>query len=86
MLVPIEELIGPVARKLNREVLADILQGFHDGADINAVVAYRDASVGVVDLLNGVHRWRASLAYGFTHIPCLLVTLTEALETGYVPR
>jgi hypothetical protein len=38
-------------------------------------------------LLDGMHRWRASLAYGFAEIPCLLMTREWAAEfRGYVRR
>jgi hypothetical protein len=70
-LILIEQVIGPV-RKLNRDRLALILRAFSKGCDIEGVTAYGDEQGGVVDLLNGMHRWRCSLAYGFSHLPCLL--------------
>jgi ParB-like chromosome segregation protein Spo0J len=33
-------------------------------------------------LLDGTHRWRISLAAGYTHLPCLCVSSDEA-EGGY---
>lgn len=65
---------------------ASILRGFRDGAYFKPVPVYHDAKARVFDLRDGTHRWRCSLAYGFTQIPCLLLTLDEALETGYTPR
>lgn len=86
VLAPLAVVCGPQARLLNRERLVKILRGFRDGADLPPVVAYAEATAGAIELLQGVHRWRASLAYGFTYIPCVLVSLTEALEAGYKPR
>jgi hypothetical protein len=85
-LLPIAKMLGPPGRQLNRDALARILQGFRERATLPPVLAYHDAHRDVFDLIQGTHRWRCSLAYGFTRLPCLLVTLPEALEAGYKPR
>jgi ParB-like chromosome segregation protein Spo0J len=85
-LVPIAKLNGSPDRKLNRDDLARILRGFRDSDAIPPVQVYHDAQVDLFDLIHGQHRWRASLAYGFTRIPCLMLSLDEALEAGYKPR
>ncbi len=80
VLVPIADVRGVPGRKLNREELASSLRGFRDGAYFKPVPAYHDAKARVFDLRDGTHRWRCSLAYGFTQIPCLLLTLDERLR------
>jgi hypothetical protein len=83
VLVSITEVIGPMHRKLNREALASILRGFRDRSDIAPVIAFREVNPPGIHLLHGAHRWRASLAFGFTAIPAILVTRTEAEDAGY---
>jgi hypothetical protein len=68
VLVAVTDIVAPVGRMLNREALADILRGFRDGDEIPPIEVYADA--GTHHVLDGLHRLKASGAYGFTMIPC----------------
>jgi RHS repeat-associated protein len=63
VLLPIAKVIGPVRRKLNRDVLASILNGFRHGHSIPPVEVFYEPETDELVLLDGMHRWRASLAY-----------------------
>jgi hypothetical protein len=69
-LTPLAELVGPPARRLNRETLASILAAIRDGAALPPVVVFREPDAATATLLDGMHRWRVSLALGFSSIPC----------------
>jgi hypothetical protein len=51
VLVPLAEVTGPFNRKLNREALASILQGFRICSDFEPVIAFRELSPPQVHLL-----------------------------------
>jgi hypothetical protein len=70
--LPLRNMIVPQSRKLSEGVLRRILLGFRDSDDIPAVEAFYEPSTAEFHLLDGVHRWRASLAFGFPQIPCEL--------------
>ena len=74
-------------RKLNREALASILRGFRDNDDIPPVEVFCEPDPPAVHLLHGAHRWRASLTFGFSQLPCEPKTRSFAKEfRGYPPR
>jgi hypothetical protein len=82
VLVQLLDVTGPKYRLLNEAAVRSLLRGVSDGDVIPPVVVYRDAAASVVTLLDGFHRWRISLALGFTDIPCKLVT-SEVAELVY---
>jgi ParB-like nuclease domain len=90
VLIPTTEVIGPSARrKLNRDTLANILNGFRQGHAIQPVEVFYETATQPHQfvLLDGFHRWRASLAYGFRELPCLLMERDWAeVCRGYVRR
>jgi hypothetical protein len=47
-----------------------ILVGIRDGADMVPPVPVEQIAVGKYRLRDGTHRFYASLALGFTHLPC----------------
>jgi len=69
VLVPIGDILAK-PRAVNPEALRRILRGFRDGDDIPPVDVFHDAGLAATHLLGGMHRWRASLAFGFVMIPC----------------
>jgi ParB-like chromosome segregation protein Spo0J len=74
-------------RKLIRDTLVNILNGFRHGQSIPPVEVFYEPKTDELVLLDGMHRWRASLAYGFAELPCLMMTREWAEEfRGYVPR
>jgi hypothetical protein len=68
-LTTLGELVGPI-RMLNREALVSILCGIRDGTALPPVVVFREPGATKATLLDGLHRWRASSALGFSAIPC----------------
>jgi hypothetical protein len=87
VLLPTAKVIGPGRRKLNRDVLVNILNGFRQGHNIPPVEVFYEPQADELILLDGMHRWRASLAYGFAEIPCLMMTREWAEEfRGYVQQ
>lgn len=87
VLLPTARVIGPARRKLNRDVLVNILSGFRPGHSIPPVEVFYEPTTDELILLDGMHRWRALLAYGFVELPCLMMTREWAEEfRGYVPR
>jgi len=83
ILVPVASVIGRMDRKLNRDDLARILRGFRDGAPMPAILVFCETEPPGIHLIHGAHRWRASLAFGFTQIPAILLERWEAEEAGY---
>jgi hypothetical protein len=82
--LPLGNMIVPQSRKLNEAVVRRILLGFRDGDDIPPVEAFYEPRTTDFHLLDGEHRWRASLAYGFPQIPCELKTREFAeVARGY---
>jgi hypothetical protein len=82
--LPLGNMIVPQGRKLNEEVLRRILLGFRNGDDIPPVEVFYEPSTTEFHLLDGAHRWRASLAFGFPQIPCELKTRDFAeVARGY---
>jgi hypothetical protein len=82
--VPLGNMIVPQGRKLNEDVVRQILRGFRDGDDIAPVEAFYEPRTTEFHLLDGLHRWRASLAFGFRQIPCELKTREFAeVARGY---
>jgi hypothetical protein len=86
VLLPTKKMIGPVGRKLNRDTLVKILTGFRYGHSIPPVEVFYESQTDELILLDGMHRWRASLGYGFAELPCLMMTRVWAEEfRGYMP-
>lgn len=84
--LPLSSMIVPQGRMLDTAKLKQILCGFRDGDDIAPVEAFYEQDKRVFHLLDGAHRWRASLAYGYVQIPCELKTLDFAqVARGYRP-
>jgi hypothetical protein len=82
--LPLGNMIVPQSRKLDEAVLKQILLGFRDDDDIPPVEAFYEPRTTQFHLLDGVHRWRASLAFGFPQIPCELKTRDFAeVARGY---
>jgi hypothetical protein len=82
--LPLGNLIVPQSRKLNEGALRRILLGFRDGDDIPPVEVFYEPRKTEFHLLDGAHRWRASLAFGFPQIPCELKTRDYAeVARGY---
>ena len=82
--LPLANMIVPQGRKLHEEVVKQILRGFRDGDDIAPVEAFYEPTTTEFHLLDGLHRWRASLACGFRQIPCELKTREFAeVARGY---
>jgi hypothetical protein len=78
--VPIEKVRGPGGRKLNREALESLATGLRAEAAMEPVPAYlKDDEARLAD---GLHRYRISLAAGFTHLPCRRIADWEAAELG----
>ena len=87
VLLPTAKVIGPTRRKLNHDTLVNILNGFRHGHSIPPVEVFHETETDELILLDGMHRWRASLAYGFAELPCLMMTREWAEEfRGYVQR
>jgi hypothetical protein len=68
VLMPLVEIIAP-DRKLNEGALRRLLSGVRDDADLPPVVIFREPGAATATLLDGLHRFRLSLALGFTLIP-----------------
>jgi hypothetical protein len=88
VLLPTAKVIGPPPRrKLKHDTLVNVLNGFRRGHIIPHVEVFYEPSTDELTLLDGMHRWRAPLAYGFAELPSLLMTREWAEEfRGYVPR
>lgn len=82
VLVPIVEITGPEHRKLNEDAVRSLLQGIRDGAVLPPVVVFREPGAPTAALLDGLHRWRISLALGFLAIPAMQPT-RDAADLGY---
>ena len=86
VLLPADKVIGPQRRKLNRDTVVNILNGFRHGHSIPPVEVFYEQETDELILLDGMHRWRASLAYGFAEIPSVMMTREWAEEfRGYAP-
>jgi hypothetical protein len=82
--VRLSSMIVPQGRMLNEAVLRRILLGFRDGDDIPPVEVFYEPRTTEFHLLDGAHRWRASLAFGFPQIPCEFKTRNFAeVARGY---
>jgi hypothetical protein len=68
VIVPIATVIA-APRAMNREALLQILRGFRDGDDIPPVSIFHEPEPPLTYLLDGIHRLRASLAFGYVSIP-----------------
>jgi hypothetical protein len=68
--VPLADIIGP-NRKLSEDALRSLLSGVRDGAALPPVVIFREPGAATATLLDGLHRYRLSLALGFALIPTI---------------
>jgi hypothetical protein len=85
VLLPTAKVIGPTQRKLNHDTVVNILNGFRHGHGIPVEVFYEPETDEFI-FLDGMHRWRASLAYGFAELPCLMIDRDWAeVCRGYMP-
>ena len=78
LLLPVANIRAPV-RKLNREALESIIAGVRANESIEPIRVYLLDSA-MVDLLDGLHRLRTSIACRFRLIPCQLISLEDARE------
>lgn len=78
----IGNVLAPQGRGLNEEVVRSLLSGVRDRADLPPVVVVAEGVVEQVTLLDGLHRYRVSVALGFRSIPCIRVSVAEAVD-GY---
>jgi hypothetical protein len=83
-LVPVAELRTPATRGLDAERLRSLLRGIAAGAALPAVPVFREPDAVVV--LNGMHRVAIARVAGFSHIPCLAVSLDEARDFYRYPE
>ncbi len=74
-LIPLSDIRGP-SRKLNAEALEHLIRRIRDHADIDPATIFHNGKVA--NLLDGMHRWRLSIACGFTHLPCRRVSREDA--------
>lgn len=82
--LPLANIIVPQGRKLHEATIRRILLGFRDGDDIPPVEVFYEPQTTEFHLLDGLHRWRASFAFGFPQIPCELTTREFAeVARGY---
>jgi hypothetical protein len=58
------------ANGFRRDKMMPVLVGIRDGADIVPPVPVEAISIGRYRLRDGTHRYYASLALGFSHLPC----------------
>jgi hypothetical protein len=70
ILVPVAEITAPV-RKLNPDALRSLLRGIRERAYLPPIVVFRDTDAVTAALLDGLHRYRVSLALGFQSIPAI---------------
>ena len=76
------EIRGPAQRLLNEASLRYHLGLIRDRLSIEPVWVYRALGAPTATLVDGVHRWRLSLALGYAKIPCRHLTKDEAAEYG----
>jgi hypothetical protein len=69
VLVALARVTGPDRR---------LLSGVRDGAALPPVVIFREPGAATATLLDGLHRYRLSLALGFTLIPAIQPTRDDA--------
>ena len=81
-IVRLDDLIAPIARRLELKTVTDILEGVRDGADIEPIVVFREPGATRAKLLDGEHRRRVSIKLGFVEISCIQPSRGEA-EDGY---
>ena len=72
--VCVGNVLAPMERKLNDATVRQILSGIRDGVSIPAVTVVPEFPPEQVTLLDGLHRFRVSLALGFRMIPCRRVS------------
>jgi hypothetical protein len=82
VLEPLAEIRGPPKRLLNEGSLRYHLGLIRDRQSIEPVSVYRARGAPTATLVDGVHRWRLSLALGYVKIPCRHLTKGEAAEYG----
>ena len=82
VLEPLTEIRGPPQRLLNEASLRYHLGLIRDRQSIEPVWVYRALGAPTATLVDGVHRWRLSLALGYAKIPCRHLTKDEAAEYG----
>jgi len=80
--VPLDDLIAPVARRLELKTVTDILEGVRNGADIEPIIVFREPGASRAKLLDGEHRRRVAVKLGFVEIPCMQPSREEA-EDAY---
>jgi len=78
VLMPLAEVTGPEHRKLNEDALRSLLRGLRDGAELPPIIVFREPCAASAVLLDGMHRWRLSLALGFAAIPAIQPTRDDA--------
>jgi ParB-like nuclease family protein len=83
----ISDVLAPQNRGLNEEAVRSLLSGVRDHAALPPVVVVAEGVAKQVTLLDGLHRYQVSVALGFRSIPCIQVSLDEAVDVyGYGRR
>jgi hypothetical protein len=83
----IGNVLAPQGRGLNEEAVRSLLGGVRDRAALPPVVVVAEGIAEQVTLLDGLHRYQVSVALGFRSIPCIQVSVDEAVGCyGYWPR
>jgi hypothetical protein len=86
-LVPIRDILAPMGRGLNEDVVRQLLNGIKGAASIPPVIVVSEGFKQQVALLDGLHRFRVSLALGYPMVPCQHVPLETAKSRyGHWPR
>ena len=75
-------VLAPQGRGLNEEAVRSLLSGVRDSAALPPVVVVAEGVAEHVTLLDGLHRYQVSVALGFRSIPCIQVSVEEAVS-GY---
>ena len=86
VLVPIGKLIppklGPDRRSLVRERLRRVLASIAAGQPLDAIPVFREDGAQCATILDGAHRYFASVKCGFSSIPCKELS-RDAAELGF---
>ena len=86
-LVSIRDILAPMGRGLNEDVVRQLLSGIKSAVSIPPVIVVPEGFKQQVALLDGLHRFRVSLALGYPIVPCQYISLERAKDVyGHWPR
>jgi len=80
-LVAVGDVFGPRDRSLDATRLRRLLRGIHQGASLPPIIVFREPGARMATLLDGMHRWRASVALGFASIPATQPSREDAVRS-----